>query len=78
MRRGCIAIGEIRCDGCGRLVKYPESYLAMDEENGHEVAEDKIFYYCVDCCLERGYAQYRTEKGERVLTFLELGHNLSG
>jgi hypothetical protein len=69
MRRGCIAVGDVRCDGCGRLIKHPESYLAVDEENGVEVEEGKTFRYCVNCCLEKGYAQYRLEKGERVLTF---------
>lgn len=69
MRRGCIAIGDVRCDGCGRLIKHPGSYLAVDEENGVEGEEGKTLHYCVNCCLEKGYAQYRLEKGERVLTF---------
>ncbi len=71
MRRGCIAIGEIRCDGCGRVIKHPERYLAIDEKDGVEVEEGKTFRYCVDCCLKKGYAHYRIEKKERVLTFLE-------
>ena len=73
MRRGCIAIGEVRCGGCGRPIKHPERYLAIDEEGGVEVEEGETSRYCVDCCLEKGYARYRTEKGQRVLTFLELG-----
>jgi hypothetical protein len=69
MRRGCIAVGEVRCDGCGRPMKHPERYLAIEEEEGVEVEEGVVFRYCVDCCLEKGYAHYRMEKGERVLTF---------
>lgn len=70
MRRGCIAIGEIRCDGCGNIIKHPERYLAIDEKNGVEVEEGETSRYCVECSLKKGYACYRTEKGERVLTFL--------
>ena len=73
MRRGCIAIGEVLCDGCGRVIKHPERYLAIDEESSVELEEGKTFRYCVECCLEKGYAQYRMEKGEMVLTFLEVG-----
>ena len=62
MRRGCIAIDEVRCDGCGRIVRHPERYLAIDEE-------EKTSRYCVDCSLEKGYAQYKMEKGKQVLTF---------
>ena len=62
MRRGCIAIGEIQCDGCHRIIKHPERYLAIDEEG-------VTSRFCVDCSLERGYARYKEEKGEKVLTF---------
>ena len=71
MRRGCIAIKEIRCDGCGRLIKHPERYLAIDEKDGVEVDKGETHHYCVDCCFEKGFAKYRTEKGERILIFLE-------
>jgi len=27
MRRGCIAVGDISCDGCGRAIKHPERRL---------------------------------------------------
>jgi len=69
MRRGCIAIGEIHCDGCGRIIKHPERYLAINEKDGVEVEEGETSRYCVQCCLEKGYAHYIEEKGERVLTF---------
>ena len=70
MRRGCIAIGEIRCDGCGRIMRHPERYLAINEEGGIEVEEGKTSRYCVECSLSRGYARYKVEKGEKILTFL--------
>jgi len=67
MRLGCTAIGDIRCDGCGRIIKHPERYLITDEENDPE--QGKTLRYCADCALEKGYAHYRREKGERILTF---------
>ncbi len=69
MRLGCIAIGEIRCDGCGRIIKHPERYLAIYDEEGIESEQGKTLRYCVDCCLSRGYAHYRMVKGEQILTF---------
>ncbi len=67
MRRGCIAVGDVRCDGCGRTIKHPERYLLMNEEAGEE---GKALRYCVDCCLNKGYAHYKkVQKGEQVLTF---------
>ena len=69
MRRGCIAIDEIRCDGCGRIIRHPERYLAINEKDGVEVEEGETSRYCVKCSLEKGYAHYTEEKGERVLTF---------
>ncbi len=69
MRRGCITIGEVNCDGCGRIIKHPERYLAIDEEEGVEVEEGKTSRYCVECSLEKGYAHYEEEKGGRILTF---------
>ena len=37
MRRGCISLGEVKCDICQRTIPYPERYLAVDEEDGVEV-----------------------------------------
>jgi len=73
MRRGCFAIGEIKCDGCHRVIGYGERYLVMEE--------DEKLRLCIDCCLSKGYAAYSEEKGERVLTFfppkLESSENLN-
>lgn len=70
MRQGCIVISNIECDGCGRTLKHPERYLRMSEEDIVETEEKKMLHYCVDCCLEKGYARYKkVEKGNQVLTF---------
>ena len=74
MRQGCISLGEIQCDDCHRIIQYSERYLAVDEEDGVEVEKGRTSRYCVDCCLKRGYAKYREEKGERVITFFASEH----
>ena len=62
MRCGCISLGDVQCDECHRMVPYPERYLLIDEVEG------VILHLCVDCCLNKGYAHYTEEKGQRVLT----------
>ena len=69
MRRGCISLGEVQCNDCHRIIPYPERYLAIDEEDDVEVEKGEALRYCVDCCLKRGYAHYKIEKGQRILTF---------
>ncbi len=65
MRRGCISLGQVRCDDCQRTIPYPERYLAIDE------AEVTTLRLCIDCALKKDYACYKVEKGEQILTFLE-------
>ena len=69
MRRGCISLGEVHCDDCNRIIPYPERYFAVDEKDGVEDEEGETARYCVDCCLKKGYASYKMEKGENILTF---------
>ncbi len=69
MRRGCISSGEVRCDACQCLIPYPERYLAVDEEDGVEVDKGKTVRYCIECALKKGYAHYKEEKGQRIVTF---------
>ena len=69
MRRGCVSLGETQCDDCHCIIPYPERYLVIDEEDGVEAGKGKALRYCVDCCLKRGYAHYKIEKGQRILTF---------
>ncbi len=71
MRRGCVSLGEVKCDECDRAIPYPERYLAIEEKDGAENEEGETRHYCVKCSLERGYARYKTEKGEQVLTFFQ-------
>ena len=71
MRRGCISLGEVKCDECQRIIPYPERYLAVEEKDGVEDEEGTTHHYCVECSLEKKYAHYKEEKGERILTFFE-------
>jgi len=63
MNRGCVAVGEIKCDDCQRLIEQGQRYLLMEEKEGEK------FRFCVECCLTKGYAAYVKEKGDQVLTF---------
>jgi len=63
MRRGCVSLGNIRCDDCHRVIQHAERYLVMEETGGVKSS------LCADCSLEKGYARYKEEKGERMLTF---------
>jgi hypothetical protein len=67
MRRGCIAIGKLGCDGCQRPIRYGERYLLISGK------EDEKQRLCIDCCISRGYVSYETEKGKRMVTFLPEG-----
>ncbi len=69
MRQGCISLGDIQCDECHRTIPYSERYLAIDEEKGVEVEVGKTAHCCVECALKKGYAHYKEEKGDRILTF---------
>lgn len=69
MRQGCISLGMMQCDDCKIFIPYGERYLLIDEEDGAETEGRKRYCYCLNCSLEKGYAEYREEKNERVLTF---------
>ncbi len=69
MRRGCVSLGEIKCDECKNVIPYPDRYLAINEKDGVEDEEGETKRYCVECCIKKDYAHYKEEKGERVLTF---------
>lgn len=62
-------MGNVQCDNCGIVIPYSERYLVIDEEDGIETESGKSYYYCSTCSLEKGYAEYREEKGEQTLTF---------
>ena len=63
MRRGCISLGEVRCDECQHTIPYLERYLIVEEREG------VVLRLCVDCCLKKDYAHYKEEKGQEILTF---------
>ena len=62
MRKGCISLGNVKCHGCQRIIPHCERYLVIEEE-GVTVS------LCVACCLEKGYARYKEDKREQILTF---------
>jgi hypothetical protein len=67
MKRGCISLGQIKCGDCQHIIPHPERYLAIEKEDG---TTERL---CVDCALKGGYARYKMERGELVLTFMEEG-----
>ncbi len=68
MRRGCISLGEIRCDACKRFVLTAERYLITDEFTD-ETGKKTTVKYCLKCSEEKDLIGYRHEKDEKVLTF---------
>jgi hypothetical protein len=66
MNRGCVAVGEIRCDNCQRLIEAGQRYLLLEEKEGEKLR------FCVECSVAKGYAAYVKEKGEEVLTFFPV------
>ena len=66
MRRGCISLGEIKCDLCENVIPNAKRYMAEEEKDKSGKSQTKR--YCIDCCVKKGYAEYREEKGEKILT----------
>ncbi|MFC1967508.1 hypothetical protein ACFLV2_02600 [Chloroflexota bacterium] len=71
MRHGCISLGEVKCDDCQSVIPHPDRYLAIEEKDGQEDDEGETCHYCVECSQKKGYAHYKVEKGEKILTFFE-------
>ena len=70
MRRGCISLGEVKCDTCEQLMPIYARYLVIEEDDGgKETDKGKLMNYCVSCAQEKGYATVKDEKGEKTLTF---------
>lgn len=79
MRQGCISLGKVQCDSCHSIIPYAARYLIVEEEGDVEAEGGARSIYCVECSLDRGYARYREEKGEKVLTFFpEEAEEVSG
>jgi hypothetical protein len=66
MNRGCVAVGEIKCDNCQRLIEAGQRYLVVENKEGEKSQ------FCVECSVAKGYAAYVKEKGEEVLTFFPI------
>ena len=64
MRRGCIAVGLIKCDICGQIIEHGDRYLIIEDENE---PKQRI---CLVCCEKHNYGRYEIEKGERIFTLL--------
>ena len=75
MRRGCISLGEIRCDSCKKIVPPAGRYMVTDEELDTE-GKKKLIRYCIECCVEKGLAGHRREKDEKILTIFPAEEKL--
>lgn len=63
MRRGCISLGNIQCDQCGRTIRYPERYLYLEE------TKDKHKMLCLSCCQENGMVKAGSKKEDAEILF---------
>ena len=62
---GLIVTGELKCDGCGKVMRHPERYGYICEEG------QPPLHLCDDCSRARGYLkQKKDEKGREVETLL--------
>ncbi|MCX5998966.1 MAG: hypothetical protein NTU41_05075 [Chloroflexi bacterium] len=62
---GLIVVGEIVCDGCGRLMRHPERYGYFSDEG----AEPRRL--CTECARAAGYVKRKTdEKGRESESFI--------
>jgi hypothetical protein len=66
VRRGCISLGNIKCDVCHRTILYPERYLSIEEPKG------KNLTVCMSCCQEKGMVKPESDKEDAELLF-DLG-----
>jgi len=77
LRIGSISQGKMKCDSCGQAIRYAERYLIVKEKDGAEDEENGTArHYCVKCARDKGYAEYRNEKGEHILTFFQKAAQL--
>ena len=62
MRRGCISLGNISCDQCGRAILYPERYLYMEKDG-------KTRIMCINCCEKKSLVKPENDKKGAELLF---------
>ncbi len=63
MRRGCISLGNIKCDKCQRPIPYPERYLNLEEAKGKNLS------LCMDCCRAKGMVKPESDKEDAESIF---------
>jgi hypothetical protein len=63
VRRGCISLGNIKCDQCQRTILYPERYLFTDD------AKDKYHTLCMDCCQKDNMVKPGSAKEDADILF---------
>ena len=63
MRRGCISLGNIKCDKCHQIILYPERYLFFEEVNG------KGQTLCMTCCQAIGLVKPGSNKEDADILF---------
>ena len=63
MRRGCISLGNIKCDQCHLTIPYPERYLFLEESKG------KSETLCMDCCKKKGIVKAGSAKEDAEILF---------
>jgi hypothetical protein len=63
VRRGCISLGNIKCDQCHRTILYPERYLFLEETKGVYQT------LCMNCCQEKGLVKPGSAKEDAEFIF---------
>jgi len=63
VRRGCISLGNIKCDFCHRTIPYPERYLSMEESKSQNVT------ICMACCHKKGLINNEPENNNTESLF---------
>jgi hypothetical protein len=63
VRRGCISLGNIKCDECHRVILYPERYLSLEISKGQNQT------LCMNCCIAKGLAKPESDKEGAEIIF---------
>jgi len=63
VKRGCISLGNIKCDECQRTILYPERYLSI------EINKSKSQTLCMDCCQSKGLVKPESDKEGAEMIF---------
>ncbi len=62
MRRGCISLGNINCDQCGRAILYPERYLFVEEKGKNKTI-------CMECSQKKNLVKPENDKEGAEMLF---------